>query len=153
MRLNPYAIQDTGWEQLLKELQTICKSHNAPTFSVAGPRMLPALSKLGGLNAQRTPTAFIGGENFRPSQLVTEKLLQTDEILVSIVLNPTDLKQVKRINNVRLPLAEAFEAFEGLERWVATIVPSLKASTPLGAPDAPVVTVEQKRGSDEWGAW
>lgn len=138
---------------MLGEVQRILKGGNAPTFPVNGPRMLPALQRKS--TAVRADLAFQGGEDFRPTELAVETNAAGDGMVVIwLTLQPVSMKHTAVISNVRLPLEKAFEAFEGLESWIATVQPALKSPEPVGVPTgvAPI-SKEAFRESDAFGAW
>lgn len=155
MRIAGWQLQDNGWklEQLLAKAQVQCRNGYAPQFVVAGMCQMPTMPRKSPPSVVRTNRAYVGGERFYPSDLVITHLQSEDALEISIVLAPVKLSLIREVSTVRLPLDEAFQKFKGLEDWLVSLVPELKPPDPEGVPSVPVVSTEEVRASDAWGAW
>lgn len=153
MQLTALQAQDMNLEGRLRALQEICRDGTAPVFPVDGMQLLPTLPRKGSMQAGRKDKAYVGGEKFRPSELVIEHHMIQDSITVSMVLQPAKLSLVAEVANVRLPLDRAMEVFVGMADWVTSIEPIFKPQPVAGVPDVPVVTKEEFANDDRRGAW
>lgn len=153
MRVDRQLAVDLDLKGVLATLQRICRDHQAPIVEVDGSQMLPTMPRKAPPQVGRQDKAYVGGEQFRPSEIIVEEDLLKDQLLISIVLVPVQARLVVSVSNVRLPLDQATQKFTGLERWITSVRPDFKQPDPVGVPAGPVVSLEEKRASEEWGAW
>lgn len=137
------------------QLNTAAKAAGAPTFKVNGPQRLNVRYRKYGRPSG--PYDFMGGEEWRVSSIVLDREISTDTIKMLAILNPVDLEVAKEIASVTLPLADALEAFDGLEAWLdLTALESEARAKAIAAAAPPVIhvpTVEESRASEVWGKW
>jgi len=154
VRLTAAEAEDMHLKALLATLQEVCRLGQSPVFTVDGMQELPTMPRKAPAQVSRKQRAYVGGEQFRALEFVVETISPvTDDLRVSVVLGPAQMSLAKEIMNVRLPLDEAVQKFAGLDAWIASVQPALKPPEPVGVPNVPVVSTEELRGSEGWGAW
>lgn len=146
-----------GW---LRAMQLSAKSETPPTFKVNGPRQLPVRLRrvtaprriIGGGTVKGDTAgnrAFIGGEEFRMTDVFMHEDVLRQEVLLQATFIPVDLKMNLELTSMTLPFEDAVEAFEGFEGWMAGI-------TPIEKPKkiSKEARLEQTREENEnYGAW
>lgn len=158
MRLTRTEIAETGvnLKSWLAQAQHQAKQVDAPQFQISGPMQLRTRVRRiqsRGAASQTTMWTYRGDEKFRVSSIYIEPIQTTDTVEVGITMVPADMDLVKEISSLSMPLADAFETFDGLESWVMNMTGSLEERKEALAGPSLVPKPPKHEDDPRWGAW
>lgn len=141
----------------LSAMQRAAKSPEAPILTVKGPMKLKVRTRaFAGRTASTTTSwTFVGDEAFRIASVYTEQDMRKDAVLIGMSFTPVDTDLAGQISGITMPMAEAIEAFDGLEQFVNFIAAQPDAVSDRGAlasrPPAP--EYKPRPDTPERGSW